>query len=103
GEGWARATYGGSTGGWEALAVQVKYPDEFNGAYANCPDPIDFRAFTTINIYSDSNAYYTDGPWRRTPRPAERDYLGQTRSTVEQANHMELALGSKSRSGGQWD
>ena len=23
GEGWARFTYGGSTGGWEALAVQV--------------------------------------------------------------------------------
>jgi len=26
GEGWARFTYGGSTGGWEALAVQVLYP-----------------------------------------------------------------------------
>jgi hypothetical protein len=23
---WARGTYGGSTGGWEAIAVQVKYP-----------------------------------------------------------------------------
>ncbi len=103
GQGWARATYGGSTGGWEALAVQVKYPDEYNGAYANCPDPIDFRAFTTIDIYSDSNAYYTDGSWRKTPRPGERDYLGQTRSTVEQSNHKELALGSKTRSGGQWD
>ena len=25
GEGWARALYGGSTGGWESLAVQVEY------------------------------------------------------------------------------
>ena len=29
GEGWSRFLYGGSTGGWEALAVQVKYPDQF--------------------------------------------------------------------------
>ena len=33
GQGWARATYGGSTGGWEALATQVFYPDQYNGAY----------------------------------------------------------------------
>ena len=26
GQGWARFLYGGSTGGWEALAVQVFYP-----------------------------------------------------------------------------
>lgn len=103
GKGWARATYGGSTGGWEALGVQVKYPDEYNGAYANCPDPIDFRMFTTVDIYSDSNAYHSDGPWRQTPRPGERDYLGQMRSSIEQSNHKELALGTKSRSGGQWD
>jgi hypothetical protein len=32
GEGWARFTYGGSTGGWEAMAVQMFYPDDFNGA-----------------------------------------------------------------------
>ncbi len=27
GEGWARFMYGGSTGGWEAMAAQVFYPD----------------------------------------------------------------------------
>ena len=37
GQGWARFTYGGSTGGWEALAVQLFYPDEFNGAFCACP------------------------------------------------------------------
>ncbi|HEX6537031.1 MAG TPA: hypothetical protein VF041_20765 [Gemmatimonadaceae bacterium] len=103
GAGWARGTYGGSTGGWEALAVQVMYPDEYNGAYANCPDPIDFHRFTTVDIYADSNAYYSSGPWKRTPRPGERDYLGRTRATVEQVNHRELALGTHSRSGGQFD
>ena len=44
--GWARFTYGGSTGGWEAMAVQMFYPEDFNGAWAACPDPIDFRKFT---------------------------------------------------------
>ncbi|MGD1945740.1 MAG: alpha/beta hydrolase-fold protein, partial [Croceivirga sp.] len=51
GEGWARFLYGGSTGGWEALAVQVKYPEEYNGCFAACPDPIDFRAYCLTNIY----------------------------------------------------
>ena len=69
GQGWARFMYGGSTGGWEALAAQVFYPDAFNGAYAACPDPIDFRAYTVVNLYEDTNAYYVDSRWKKTPRP----------------------------------
>lgn len=103
GEGWARFTYGGSTGGWEALAVQMFYPDDFNGCFAACPDPIDFRAYTLVDIYNDKNAYFTDGPWSKTPRPGNRDYLGKISSTLEQNNHRELALGTHSRSGEQWD
>ncbi|MCH7840691.1 MAG: hypothetical protein IID38_10720, partial [Planctomycetes bacterium] len=103
GAGWARFTYGGSTGGWEALAVQVFYPDEFNGCFAACPDPIDFRAYTVVNIYDDRNAYYTEGPWKRTPRPGIRNGLGQIRTTLEQINLRELVLGTHSRSGDQWD
>ncbi len=61
GEGWSRFTYGGSTGGWEALAVQVMYPKEYNGCFAACPDPIDFRAYTVVDIYKDKNAYYVEG------------------------------------------
>ena len=45
GQHWARALEGGSTGGWEATASQIFYPDYFNGAYCSCPDPIDFRAY----------------------------------------------------------
>lgn len=103
GQGWARFTYGGSTGGWEALAAQIFYPNEFNGAFGACPDPIDFRAFTTVNIYSDRNAYYTEGPHQRIPRPGKRDYLGHVSATIETMNHMELALGSRTRSGQQFD
>ncbi len=103
GEGWARFLYGGSTGGWEALAVQVFYPDEYNGCFAACPDPIDLRAYTLVNIYEDTNAYYIDGDWKRVPRPGHRNFLGQVSTTIEQSNHRELVLGTNSRSGDQWD
>jgi len=103
GEGWGRFTYGGSTGGWEALAVQVLYPDEFNACFAACPDPIDFRAYTVVNIYEDENAYYLESDFKKTPRPAHRDYLGHISSTIEDNNILELVLGTNSRSGGQWD
>lgn len=103
GQGWARFTFGGSTGGWEAMAVQMFYPEEYNGAWVACPDPIDFRAYTVVNLYSDTNAYYREGPFKRVPRPGQRNYLGQVTTTLEQTNHRELALGTKSRSGDQWD
>jgi hypothetical protein len=103
GQGWARFTYGGSTGGWEAMAVQVFYPDEFNGAWVACPDPIDFRAYTVVNLYEDRNAYYLDSRWKRTPRPGMRNWLGQVSTTLEETNQRELALGTRSRSGDQWD
>ena len=103
GEPWARFLYGGSTGGWEALAAQVFYPDEYNGCFAACPDPIDFRAYMLIDIYEDENAYYLEGDFRRLARPAHRDYLGEVTATVEDYNHMELALGTRGRSGDQFD
>ena len=103
GQGWSRFMYGGSTGGWEAMAAQVKYPDVFNGAYAACPDPIDFRAYTTIDIYKDKNAYWLDDTWKKTPRPAHRNYLGHVDSMVWEQNRLEEVLGTRTRSGGQWD
>ncbi len=103
GQGWARFLYGGSTGGWESLAAQVFYPDEFNGCYAACPDPIDFRAYGIVNIYENHNAYLVDSEWKKTPRPALRNWLGEVTATVAETNHCELALGTKARSGGQWD
>lgn len=103
GEGWARFLYGGSTGGWEAFGVQVKYPDEFNGTFAACPDSLDFRFHQIVNIYEDDNAYRVRGDFNSVERPAYRDYLGNITVTMEDENHMELVLGDKTRSGGQWD
>jgi hypothetical protein len=103
GQGWARFTYGGSTGGWEALAVQTFYPDSYNGAFVACPDPVDFRAFTVIDLYNDKNAYYREGAHRRMMQPAMRNYLGQILITAAEANQYELALGTRGRSGEQFD
>ena len=103
GQGWARFMYGGSTGGWEALAAQIFYPDEYNGCWAACPDPIDFRAYTIVNIYEHKNAYYAESQWKKTPRPGRRNYLGEVSCTLEESNHRELVLGTNSRSGDQYD
>ena len=103
GKGWARFMYGGSTGGWEVLAAQVFYPDEYNGCYAACPDPIDFSHYMTVNIYKDKNAYRLESDFKPTLRPGHRDYLGHISATIEDNNHREYALGTKSRSGDQFD
>ena len=103
GGGWARFLYGGSTGGWESLGAQIFYPDEYNGAWAACPDPVDFHAYGVVNVYEDANAYRWNGAWKVVSKPGHRDYLGHISSTVEQMNRLELVLGTKARSGGQYD
>ena len=102
GEGWARAVYGGSTGGWESLAWQVLYPDMFNGAWVNCPDPIDFRYYQLVNIYEDDNAFYPNSDWMLDPiRPFRHGVDGQIDMSLKQATRMEEVLGTRFRSGQQ--
>jgi hypothetical protein len=104
GQPWARTLFGGSTGGWRALAVQVFYPDLFNGAWVFCPDPVDFRYFQLINIYEDENAYYPNGAWKKEPsRPWMRGLDDQVIATQKQASISELVQGTKGRSGQQLD
>ncbi len=103
GQGWARFVYGGSTGGWESLAVQVFYPDHYNGAFAACPDPVDFHQYMNIDLYNDKNAFFIEGAHKRVPQPAMRDYLGHTLITTEDNGAYELALGDHGRSGEQLD
>jgi len=103
GQGWARFLYGGSTGGWESLAVQIFYPTHYNGAFVACPDPVDFHAFTNIDLYEDKNAFYLYGAHKQVEQPAMRDYLGHTLITTKEINSYELALGDHGRSGEQFD
>ena len=103
GLGWARFLYGGSTGGWEALAVQMFYPDHYNGAFAACPDPVDFHAYMTTDLYEQSNMFYLQGANKRVEQPAMRDYLGHTLISVRDNIAYEAALGDHGRSGEQFD
>ena len=98
---WARGTYGGSTGGWEALAVQVKYPEEYNGCIACAPDPIDFRALLPLNIYSGANAFRKRGlQLKESVTGSARTYTGDMLASLEDDYRLEQVLGGAT-SGGQ--
>jgi hypothetical protein len=103
GAGWARFMYGGSTGGWESLAVQLFYPDHYNGAFVACPDPVDFRAFMHVDLYTEDNMFYLSGANKQIEQPAMRDYLGHTLLTMRDNIAYEAALGDHGRSGEQFD
>ena len=103
GQGWARFVYGGSTGGWESLAVQMFYPDHYNGAFVACPDPVDFHAFLTVDLYKQDNVFFLPGANKRVEQPAMRDYLGHTLVSMRDNIAYEAALGDHGRSGEQFD
>ncbi|HTR19906.1 MAG TPA: alpha/beta hydrolase-fold protein [Gemmatimonadales bacterium] len=100
---WARLLTGGSTGGWEAMALQVYHPDFFGGTWVLYPDPVDFRSYELVNIYSDSNAFvWPVSEWFSYDVPAEQEVTGQPRITVRQESQFEAVLGSHGRSGEQF-
>jgi hypothetical protein len=102
-EPWARILTGGSTGGWIALAHQIFYPDFYGGAFASCPDSVDFRYHQIVNIYQDPNAYFVDKGWMKLDRPDTRSPDGNITSNMKDENWFELVQGDHSRAGGQWD
>lgn len=103
GQGWARATFGGSTGGWEALATQVLYPDMYNGTYAACPDPVDFHAYQNIDLYNDANAFVRKGDFAEVATSADRKPDGTIIATAGGEFAYEYVLGTHGRSTEQWD
>ncbi|HEY7426039.1 MAG TPA: alpha/beta hydrolase-fold protein [Gemmataceae bacterium] len=99
---YARVLDGASTGGWVSLALQIFYPDYFNGAWSDAPDPVDFRAYELINIYEDENAYLNKHGFER---PACRARNGDVRYTVRHECRIERVLGRGDRwelSGKDW-
>jgi len=103
GKPYARVLSGGSTGGWESLALQVFHPDFFGGTWTFFPDPIDFRYYQLVNIYEDKNAFTKEYGWLTLERPLMRDVHGQVLVTLRQMSQLEAVLGSKGRSGQQLD
>ncbi len=98
----ARVLAGGSTGGWEALALQVFHPLFFNGTWVLYPDPVDFRRYQMSNIYEDDNAFEVpNGDWAKLERPLSRNPEGQVTLTMRAMSQLEAVLGSHTRSGQQ--
>ena len=104
GEPWARVLTGGSTGGWTALAWQVRRPAFYGGAWVFYPDPVDFRRLQLIDVYRDENAFLVPGAAPGAPeRTFQRTVEGQPVGSVRQLSRLERAQGSRGRSGGQLD
>jgi hypothetical protein len=103
-EPWARVLSGGSTGGWESLALQVYHPEFFGGAWVYYPDPIDFTRWGLVNVYKDDNAFHVPGTsWLPAERPMMRTADGQVLITERQQAQLEAVLASHGRSGEQQD
>jgi hypothetical protein len=99
---YARVLTGGSTGGWESLALQVLHPEFFGGTWTFYPDPIDFTRYQLVNIYKDENAFLAPGYEPPVPeRPLERTAEGQVDVTMRQMSQFEQVLGTHGRSGQQ--
>ena len=104
GASYARTLTGGSTGGWDVLALQLHYPDVFGGAWSLYPDQLDFRNYQFGNIYADTNAFVVaDGSWLPREIPSSRTPEGLMQLTVREENQAEMVIASRGRSGGQWD
>ena len=100
----ARFLTGGSTGGWECAALQIQRPDFFGGAWCLYPDPVDFHRNQLVDIYSDTNAFVPNegtAPWPE--RYMSRTPEGQPLLSQRYMSQLEAVLGSKARSGQQFD
>ncbi len=96
GEPKARFTCGGSTGGWVSFALQVFYPDFFNGCWSQCPDSVTFERFELIDLYKDKSAFVNQYGFER---PSTRTLDGDVISTVRHEVQLEKVLGR----GGRWE
>lgn len=99
---YARQLEGASTSGWQTLALQLKHPDFFGGAWVLQPDPIDFRHYQLTNIYDDSSAFTVPNTqFTSIERPFQRTTEGQEVLTTRELSRLEAVLGSHGRSGFQ--
>jgi len=93
---------GCSTGGWVSLALQLYYPDDFNGVWSYSPDAIEFENYQLINIYKDENVYVNE---YGNQRPVARNTSGEPMMMLKDFIQYENVLGwsdSYVTSGGQF-
>lgn len=98
----SRYVEGCSTGGWVSLALQLFYPDFFNGCFSYSPDQVDFENCQLINIYRDENAFYNEYDYLR---PIMREVSGEPIISQKDFIQFENVLGRSDTyvtSGGQF-
>lgn len=61
---WARVLIGKSSGGRDALSLQLHRPEFFGGAWVFYPWAFDYSRYFSFNIYKDTSAFSVD--WRET-------------------------------------
>ena len=122
----ARLLSGHSSGGWSTLWLAISYPDTFGACWSSSPDPVDFRRFQLVDIYSQDSMYevnlFEELVEQMLSRFAQRDATtlvsdvpdgpvdigslrsdGRVKMTVRQENLGEEVLGPDNTSGQQWD
>ncbi len=109
---YAQVLTGGSTGGWESMALQLYHPDFFGGTWTLYPDPLDFRHFQLMDLTKDTSAFYVNkftmpfdanSDWQQSLHYMMRDNEGQPVRTTKDASWLEAVLGTHGRSGEQMD
>ena len=107
----ARLLRGHSSGGWSVIWLALTYPEVFGAAWSSAPDPVDFRAFQDIDIYTEVSGYVREiyDRWTRGGPPIRIDYIpsmrrnGEMVLSVRDESWMEAVLGPRHTSGQQWD
>ena len=110
---YARVLTGGSTGGWESIALQIYHPKFFGGTWTLYPDPVDFHHYGTFDAYVDTNAFVAPqrgiapfnpvSEWYHPERMVMRDNDGQPWLSIRDLSRLENVLGSHGRSGEQFE
>jgi enterochelin esterase-like enzyme len=93
---------GCSTGGWVSFALQVFYPDFFNGAWSFSADPVDFNHMQLVNMYAEENAFYNRFGYLT---PSIRNKIGQPRVSIKDevaGENMDSFDDTYTTAGGQW-
>lgn len=96
-----RIVRGHSSGGWSTLWLVLNYPATFGAGWSSSPDPVDFRAFQTPDIYVWESMYTFPGEPQRDVPSYRR--AGRERMSIRQENGGEEVLGPDNTSGQQWD
>lgn len=100
----ARVVTGHSSGGWTALWLLASHPGTFGMAFASAPDPVDFSAFQTVDLYRGANLFADaqgiEQPAMRIPLGPGHDLVPMT---VRDEVSMERAISPRGASGEQWD